>query len=197
MRSKVLHLRVLGLFIVATGLLSGCKGKEAPKPAGPPTAAAAAPTPLTGAIPVFSADLASGKKWTASSQVEIWATSGKIPEGTRNQVLFHTKEEESPWFMVDLETPTSVSSVDVLNRQDCCGERAVPLLVELSNDARTWREVARRDEPFTEWKATFSAQDARYVRLRVPRKTYLHLQAIGIHGPGGEAGGTARPRPKS
>jgi hypothetical protein len=152
---------------------------------------------LTGAIPVFSSDLASGKKWTASSQMEIWSDSGKITDEPGDQILFHTKEEESPWFMIDLEAPTSVSSVDVLNRRDCCGERAIPLVVELSADGKTWREVARRDEPFSVWKATFTAQDARYVRLRVPRKTHLHLSRIGVHGPAGESGGTARAKPKS
>jgi F5/8 type C domain len=195
MRIKVFRLCVFALFIVAFGAVSGCRGKEAPKPAaggGP-----APPISMTGAVPVFSSDLAAGKKWTASSKQEIWADSGKITDEPGNAILFHTKEDDSPWLMIDLETPTSVASVDILNRQDCCGERAIPLVVELSNDGKTWREVARRDELFTQWKAAFSAQDARYVRLRVPRKTYLHLQGIGIHGPGGDAGGTARPKPKS
>ncbi len=95
------------------------------------------PTSPPGAINVFSDDLASGKKWTASSKTEIWATSGKITNGPRDQVLFHTKEEESPWFMVDLEAPTKIASVDVLNRQDCCGERA---------DSARRRAEQRREE---------------------------------------------------
>lgn len=193
MRSKVYRLCAFALFIVAFG--TGCKGKEAPKPeagSGP-----ALSTPVASDVPVFWSDLASGKKWTASSQRDNWAESGKITDEPGIQILFHTKEDDSPWFVIDLEKPVSIASVDVLNRQDCCGERAVPLLVELSDDAKTWREVARRDEPFTAWKASFPAQDARYVRLRAPRKTYLHLQKIGIHGPGGDAGGSARPKPKS
>lgn len=195
MKSKAFRLCVFPLFIVALGTLSGCGGKEAPKPSA--TGVSVSPTPISGAVPIFSSDLASGKKWTASSQTEIWVESGKIVDAPGPQVLFHTKEEESPWFMIDLETPTRVASVDVLNRQDCCRERAVPLVVELSNDTKAWREVARRDEVFSQWKASFAAQDARYVRLRVPRKTHLHLQRIGIHGPGGDAGETAQPKPKS
>jgi hypothetical protein len=182
MANEAIAGRGFGASILAVGAGSGSRGEEAPKPAAGD--GSAAPTPMTAAVPVFSSDLAAGKKWTASSQMQIWAESGKITDEPRNQILFHTKEDDSPWLRIDLERPTRIASVDILNRQDCCGERAVPLVVELSDNGKTWRTVARRDEPFTEWKATFSARDALYVRLRVPRKTYLHLQGIGIHGPG-------------
>ena len=175
-------------FLIAAclaGLMTGCGGKGGQKPpteAGAPGQKAAAPE--GSAAPVVAETVAAGlardKKWTASSQIEIWSESGKITDDQPKGIFFHTKEEESPWLEIDLEKPVSVSAVDVLNRTDCCGDRAVPLAVELSSDRKAWREVARRNEPFVVWKAAFPAQEARYVRLHVLRKTHFHLERVGI-----------------
>ena len=32
----------------------------------------------------------------------------------------HTTQEENPWWMVDLQAETEVSSVTITNREDCC-----------------------------------------------------------------------------
>jgi hypothetical protein len=93
-------------------------------------------------------------------------------------LLFHTKEERNPWVQFDLGAVHSVRRVEVKNRTDCCPERAVPLVVELSTDGSAFSEVDRIDEDFTEWTAKFSSQKARYVRLRVPRVSVLHLEAV-------------------
>ena len=66
------------------------------------------------------------------------------------------------------------------NRTDCCSERAVPLIVETSVDHLRWSEAARRIEDFTSWKTAFPARNARWVRLRVPRRTLLHLTGVRI-----------------
>jgi hypothetical protein len=63
-------------------------------------------------------------------------------------------------------------------------DRAVPLIVETSVDHNTWTEVARRNDDFDSWKATFPAARVRWVRLRVPRRTYLHLRGVRILGSG-------------
>jgi hypothetical protein len=81
---------------------------------------------------------------------------------------------------VDLGDPKRFTRVDVQNRLDCCRERAIPLVVEVSDDEASWTEVARKDEPFAHWTAHFAMRQARYVRLRVARKSYLHLEAIAI-----------------
>jgi hypothetical protein len=168
--------------------LTACGGKESPKPAGGSGTASKTTQPAAGAasspVPFIPSGLELGKKWTASSQREVWPASGKMTDEPGNfpfAVFFHTQEEESPWIEIDLETPTRVASVEVLNRTDCCGDRDVPLVVELSSDRKTWREVAKKNEDFVDWKATFSPQETRYVRLRVPRRTYLHLERVAIH----------------
>jgi hypothetical protein len=53
-------------------------------------------------------------------------------------------------------------------------------VIELSDDATTWREVARRNEAFIDWEATFPSQTARYVRTRVTRRTILHLEGLSV-----------------
>jgi hypothetical protein len=95
-------------------------------------------------------------------------------------ILFHTDNENNPWVEYDLGAIKPVRRVEIANRSDCCDDRAVPLVVEVSTDRAKWTEVARRNEEFTSWTAKFPKHDARYVRLRVPRVTQFHLKEIVI-----------------
>jgi hypothetical protein len=126
-------------------------------------------------------DIAAGQPWRASSSGDECHPDERSCAGTRTRILFHTLDEENPWFEVDLGQSRHFSAVTVDNRSDCCGERAIPLVIEVSDDQTTWREVARNEELFTTWRAQVGAQQARYVRLRVPRKTMLHLEAVHVH----------------
>jgi hypothetical protein len=95
-------------------------------------------------------------------------------------MFFHTVEENNPWVEFDLGAPKSIKRVDVANRPDCCADRAVPLIVEVSTDRTQWSEVARRTTEFSEWTAKFPARRARYVRLRVPKFTQFHLKSVAV-----------------
>ena len=77
-------------------------------------------------------------------------------------------------------TDKPVRSVITYNRWDCCVERAVPLVLELSLDGERYWEAATRRDPFYVWSATFAAQRARYVRLRVIGPSTLHLTRVEI-----------------
>jgi hypothetical protein len=128
-----------------------------------------------GALGIFlftPKDLARGQPWHASSA---------LPALFVANVMFHTSEELNPWFEVDLGRPKSVRRLYVQNRADCCQERAVPLLAEVSADRSSWQQVARRDAPFALWEPTFPPVQARYVRLRVPRFTALHLEQVKVY----------------
>jgi hypothetical protein len=125
-------------------------------------------------------NLALGKPWRASS---VWAECQ--PEirtcgGVRTEIFFHTQDDASPWVEFDLGNPTHISEVYVKNRSDSVPDRAVPLVVEVSDDANTWRKVARRDDTFRTWTASFAPLTTRYVRLRVDRRSYLHLDSVEI-----------------
>jgi hypothetical protein len=114
------------------------------------------------------------------AQNKPWHTSSALPLIYTANVLFHTIEEQNPWFEIDLVRPTTIHRLHVRNRADCCSERAVPLVAEVSLDRSTWQQVARTDSPFADWDPSFPPARARYVRLRVPRFTTLHLEDVKV-----------------
>jgi F5/8 type C domain len=127
-------------------------------------------------------DRAVGAPWRTSSH---YGSGGcKSPQQTCEGVdgwFFHTAEKDrNPWIEFDLSGSKSVSTVVVENRSDCCAERAVPLLVELSDDRHHWRKVAERQETFITWRAQFPSSNAAFVRLRAPHAVALHLKRVHI-----------------
>jgi hypothetical protein len=121
-------------------------------------------------------NLVEGKPFRLSSNFGGWAAC--VANNGCHGLMFHTETENNPWAEFDLSAPTKVSRVEVINRGDCCADRAVPIVAEVSNDRLTWTQVARRDAPFGSWKASFPAKTARYVRVRVLKRTVLHLQSV-------------------
>jgi len=125
-------------------------------------------------------DLAANKPWKASSAYPGFSLSGLKPERPMAGLFFSTNDEQNPWWQVDLQAPLAIGAVEVENRSDCCGERAQPLVIELSLDGEKWREVARRDTTFRVWTAKFPESQARYVRVRLLRRTNLHLRNVSV-----------------
>jgi hypothetical protein len=125
-------------------------------------------------------NLAAGKAWKASSAYSGFVPSSHLCDGNETKILFHTNEEERPWFEVDLGASTTISTIDVTNRTDGFQERAVPLVLEVSEDHNRWYEVARRNETFNHWRAKFPPRKARYVRAKAQRKTFLHLEGVAV-----------------
>src|SRR6185503_10649204 len=127
-------------------------------------------------------NIAAGKPWTTSSKLYDCHPQKNECGGVETKMFFCTKEEPNPWFQYDLGSKTRFSSMTIVNRQDGGVQgRASPLVVEVSDDGKTFREVIRRGEEFSTWKPKFTPQNARYVRLRVAKKSFLHLEAVRIH----------------
>ena len=103
----------------------------------------------------------------------------KGDEGCRD-VMFHTREEDNPWVDFDLGGTKRIHLIEVKNRFQCCQERALPLVAEISADRTHWKEVARRTTEFSTWTVKLPPTPAAYVRLHVPRRTYLHLVDVTI-----------------
>jgi hypothetical protein len=127
-------------------------------------------------------DLAAGKPWRASSALDKCKPQEHYCASARTDIFFCTIEEPNPWVEIDLGQATTFSEIEVVNRSDCCPDRAVPLAAEVSLDQSTWREVARRQDTFSVWRAKFAPQKARYVRLRALRRTILHLEKVSVRG---------------
>ena len=126
-------------------------------------------------------DLAKGMPWRVSSIGAECHPEKSECGGVTTNILFHTRLEHDPWFEYDFGTPTSFSSLTVQNRSEYGGDRSVPLVVEVSDDDKTFKEVVRRDAEFGVWKPSFPTQRARYLRLRVARESILHLESVKVH----------------
>ncbi len=127
-----------------------------------------------------SRDLAVGAPWKASSLYPGGCDSPAQDCALGTSYFVHTLEEENPWLEFDLREPRTVSGVRVVNRIDCCLERAQPLVVKVSLDHQKWREVARNNEKFSDWQAGFPATQARWVRFEIPKRTNLHFRRVRI-----------------
>lgn len=127
-------------------------------------------------------DLAAGASFTTSSAY----SEGGCPSPHQDcaespNYFFHTTQENDPWVMIDLGTVKQTSSVVVRNRIDCCAERAVPLVVELSTDKKTWTVVGTQTTPFESFRASFARTRARYVKVHVAKPDgILHLKSVRV-----------------
>lgn len=126
-------------------------------------------------------DLAAGRPRAQSSVMPNCPVEAGVCTGAPTRIIFCTVQELRPWYRIDLGRPTEFSRLTVVNRGDMLPERAVPLLVQVSDDGASWREVARRDEVFDTWRANLGPQRARFVQLMVDRETIFHLDAVRVH----------------
>lgn len=121
-------------------------------------------------------DLAKGKSFWTSSRSPVCPGAVLSCAG----LMFHTNEELNPWVEIDLGSQRVIRRIEVSNRADCCSDRAIPLIAEISRTGAQWTEVGRRTTDFASWTAQFPPATARYVRLRVPRRTAFHLHAVAV-----------------
>jgi hypothetical protein len=105
----------------------------------------------------------------------------RVVDGKRTNLGFHTQDGGQKSVTVDLGRVASIQRVDVFNRSDCCGERAVPLTLEVSADGKSFRTVLLRIDNFSLWKAEFPATEARYVRLTQTGNAAFHLSEIEVY----------------
>ena len=128
-------------------------------------------------------ELAAGKQWRLSSDYGNGGCSSPEQQCPQNSgYFFHTNvNDHSPWIEFDLAATQQISTVEVENRRDCCGERAIPLAIEVSTDHKHWQVVARRDAEFSTWNASFPATQAHWLRLRVLKPGILHLHGVRIY----------------
>ena len=124
-------------------------------------------------------DLAPRATWNANP---FWmgceSPAQQCPE--YSDFFFHTHEAMDPSITFDLEGEWQISALSIENRRDCCGERAVPLVVEVSSDGQIFTEVARRTKNFISWHPHFPTVRARWVKLHVPDRTMFHLARVRI-----------------
>lgn len=117
---------------------------------------------------------------------------------------FHTENQASPWWQVDLGKPASIRRIVLFNRCDATAGRNARLMILVSDDGQAFRQVFQNDGKvfygFTDKKPlVVELKDvlARYVRLQLPGKSYFHLDEVEIYGPDGANLALNRPATQS
>lgn len=145
-------------------------------------------------LPTYDGNIALGRPATQSSWSE-WSDNflaARGPGGGVNGHIsgffgFHTAEEEQPWWQVDLEARRGLREIRVYNRVDSGRDRARTLRILLSDDGASWRCVhdqggytfgGNDGRPL---RVMMSDQAARYVRLQLDERTFLHLDEVEVY----------------
>jgi hypothetical protein len=129
--------------------------------------------PGSGSAVALGPNLAAGKTYRTSS-----AWTGCAADAHCSVLLFHTNDEQDPWAELDLGAPERFRHIEITNREDCCEDRAAPMVVEASLDAQSWTEIAKRDQEFSTWRIDLPPTTARYLRFKLHKHTALHLRDI-------------------
>jgi hypothetical protein len=133
---------------------------------------------------VRTPNVALHKPVVQSSLAYTPATGQTIVDGdTGTSFGVHTQVEDSPNVVIDLLDTYRIERVSVHNRVDGWFDDCLPLIVELSLDGQKFAEIGRRERHFDgspPWTVDAQLQSARYVRLRVARKSYLALSEVEV-----------------
>jgi hypothetical protein len=124
------------------------------------------------------ANLLAHSPWHASSTYPGFSPDEGTATGKHTQIFFHTDQEYNPFIQFDMGKVQTLRHFEIQNRHDCCDDRALPLVIEISVDGKRFDEVARRTEPFKTFDANIPPKLARFVKVHVPKKTWLHLERV-------------------
>lgn len=101
---------------------------------------------------------------------------------------FHTNEDAKPWWQVDLGASQPLDHVVIYNRCDTA-ERTSNLILLLSDDGHSWREVYRQTGAVfygaTDGKplrVPLAGEAARFVRTQLPDRGFMHLDEVEVYG---------------
>ncbi|MEI6502932.1 MAG: discoidin domain-containing protein, partial [Armatimonadota bacterium] len=101
---------------------------------------------------------------------------------------FHTSLDKDPWWQVDLGRGHALTHALIFNRCDAA-DRASRLMVLLSDDGKSWRQVYQHDGTVfygaTDGKplnVPLTGQTARFLRVQLPGQQFLHLDEVEVYG---------------
>lgn len=110
------------------------------------------------------------------------ASLGNDGDIVNRHKYFHTEKEDQPWWQVDLLEETPIRTIYLYDRPGQ-GERAKSLVVDVSSDGVDYRPVYDRAGKVLDGKSVTRINwtgSARYVRLRLQDKDYLHLRQVAV-----------------
>jgi len=117
--------------------------------------------------------------WIASNAID-----GKINTG------IHTYSKGSQWWIVDLESVSSIDTIKIYNRQDCCQDRLIGAVVSILDDNEIdvvlQREI-ENDNDVVEFDLTNYKNDGaiivgRYIRITLDTGGILNFNELEVYG---------------
>ncbi|HEV3189013.1 MAG TPA: discoidin domain-containing protein [Polyangiaceae bacterium] len=131
-------------------------------------------------------NLAKGKPATSSDGTMFSTAPAGAVDGEKNGTYgFHSAIEDSPWLSIDLGKNYEIRRIKVFGRGDGYNDQSIPLALEASDDGSSYRQVAVRNDPFSEadpWEIEPPPPfAARFVRLRTLRRSYLVLGEVEVY----------------
>jgi len=117
--------------------------------------------------------------------------AGAVDGQISGRFSFHTGQDENPYWQVDLGAVHDISRVAIHNPH--VPERAARLKLMLSDDGSRWRQVYQHDDtPATGGDdkkpllVPLSQERARFVRVQVPGRIWLHLDEVQVFAADGQ-----------
>jgi len=128
---------------------------------------------------VFPTDLGLTARYKTSSTLPGIPQEG-VGTYARGEVFFHTNWENRPHIDLNFGRPVRVRKVRIENRQDCCGERSLPLDVKAIGKSGE-RFLCQRRAPFDAWTCQAGGVRTSRIRIEVPGPSMLHLRSIEVY----------------
>ena len=127
-------------------------------------------------------NLAFHRRVTATSALDAsYLDTSRLVDGDRTNLGFHTTSEDAhPSVTIDLGSSKRFSKVVIYNRADCCKERGIPMILEVSRDGVDFERLAERQVAFDVWTVKGLQAVGRYVRIRPDGSGLFHLAEVEI-----------------
>lgn len=179
--------RVASLAIFAGAMLVSIRSGHCEEPTSSPSS-----RPEKGAVISLSATYRTSSNYSRDyGPLPVFLTgigvlhTARLPNQNElaEEFAFHTALEDSPYIEIDLGRACTITGLRIENRRRQLQERAKGLTVWLSDDQRSWREVARLEDVRAAWNIDLpTPESARYVKLGLRVRNYLHLARVEVLG---------------
>ena len=127
--------------------------------------------------------------WSVQPSPEADA-AGAVSGAITGRYQFHTAEEDSPWWEVDLGAVVGIREIRLYNRLDVAPERARHLRFSLSGDGVRWFDLFHKTDDLVfggidgfplRWVSE-SAVHGRHLRITLTERGFLHLDQVEVYG---------------
>jgi hypothetical protein len=127
---------------------------------------------------------------SSTSEYDTPETHLDLVRGPETDCAFHTRSEKSPWVILKLPQPATITALRIVNRKDGNTARAAGLTAWLSTDGKSWTEVWKASGPAEPvWDIPLSNTPASGIRasfvkigLSSDQPQFLHLSRISVYG---------------